>query len=106
MPVRAVALPVGNGRRWVVRLGIRTFPWLLAAVGLGGILLIVTWIVIREQPASRRERMKLPALLLPVLFVLGFVGGWYLIPADVAWLLVEFTDRRGRDGVPRLSVNS
>ena len=43
--------------------------------------------------------MRLPAFLLPVLFLLGFLGGWYLIPADVAWLLVEFADRRGRDGL-------
>ena len=39
--------------------------------------------------------MKLPAVPLPVLFVFGFVGGWYLIPADVAWVLAEFADRRG-----------
>jgi hypothetical protein len=66
------------------------------------ILLIVPWIVTREQPAARRERMKLPAFLLPVLFVLGFVGGWYLIPADVAWLMIEFADRHGKNGlVPR-----
>ena len=99
-----------------MRPGIRTIPWLLAAAGLGipllaggfagwpyvvlwVILLSVPWIVTREQSASRRERMKLPAFLLPVLFLLGFLGGWYLIPADVAWLLVEFADRRGRDGL-------
>ena len=101
-----------------MRLGIRTVPWLIAVAGLGvpllaggfagwpyvvlwGILLSVPWIVTREQPAGRRERMILPAFLLPILFLLGFVGGWYLIPADVAWLLVEFADRRGTDGVPR-----
>ena len=106
----------------MVRLGIRTVPWLIAVAGLGvpllgggfagwpyvvlwGILLAVPWIVTREQSASRRERMKLPAFLLPVLFVLGFVGGWYLIPADVAWLLVEFADRRGTDGVPRTAAS-
>ena len=108
----------GSRGRLVVdmRLGIRTVPWLIAAASLGipllaggfagwpyvvlwGMLLIVPWIVTREQPASRRERVKLPAFLLPVLFLLGFVGGWYLIPADVAWLLVEFADRRGTDGV-------
>jgi hypothetical protein len=105
-----------------VRLGIRTVPWLIAAAGLGMpllaggfagwpyvvlwvILLIVPWIVTREQPASRRERMKLPAFLLPVLFVFSFpLGGWYLIPADVAWLLIEFGDKRGRDGVPRMAA--
>jgi hypothetical protein len=28
--------------------------------------------------------------LLPVLLVLGVVGSWYLIPADIAWLLIEY----------------
>jgi hypothetical protein len=106
-----------------VRFGIRTVPWLVAVAGLGipwlasgfagwpnvllwGILLSVPWIVTRQQPASRRERMKLPAFLLPVLFVFGLpFGGWYLIPADVAWLLVEFADRRGTDGVPRTAAS-
>ena len=105
-----------------MRLGIRTIPWLIAVAGLGGpwvaggfpgwpyvflwgILLSVPWIVTREQSASRRERMKLPAFLLPVLFLFGFVGGVYLIPADVAWLLVEFADKRGTDGVPRMAAS-
>jgi len=105
-----------------VRPSIRTVPWLLAAAGLGvpllaggfagwpyvvlwGILLIVPWIVTRDQPESRRERIKLPALLLPVLFVLGFVGGWYLIPADAAWLLIEFADTRGTNGVLRMAAS-
>ena len=100
-----------------MRLGIRTVPWLIAVAGLGiplraggfagwpyvvlwGILLSVPWIVTREQSASRRERMKLPAFLLPILFLLGFLGGVYLIPADVAWLLIEFADRPSRDGLP------
>jgi hypothetical protein len=111
----------GHPERWVVRLGIRTIPWLLAAASLGipllaggfagwpyvlmwGMLLIVPWIVTRVQPASRRERVKLPAFLLPVLFLLGFVGGWYLIPADVAWLLIEFGDKRGRGRARRTAV--
>jgi hypothetical protein len=106
----------------VVHLGIRTVPWLLAVAGLGipllaggfagspyvvlwAILLIVPWIVTREQPTDRRERTKLPAFLLPVLFLLGFVGGWYLIPADVAWLLIELADRRGENGVPHIAVS-
>jgi hypothetical protein len=97
----------GRCGRWFVRLGIRTVPWLLAVAGLGipllaggfagwpyvlvwGILLIVPWIVTRDRPANRRERMVLPVFLLPLLLVLGLVGGWYLIPADVAWLLIEF----------------
>ncbi len=95
-----------------MRLGIRSIPWILAVVGLGlpllaggfagwpyvalwTILLIVPWIVTRDQPTSRRDRMVLPAFLLPALLVLGFpFGGWYLVPADLAWLLIEFGDRR------------
>ncbi|MDR3544493.1 MAG: hypothetical protein P4L30_01830, partial [Candidatus Limnocylindrales bacterium] len=105
-----------------VRLGIRTIPWLIAAAALGvpllagglagwpyvlvwGILLVMLWIVTRDRPASRHERMVLPAFLLPVLFLLGFVGGWYLIPADIAWMVVEFADRRGTDGVPRIAAS-
>ena len=105
-----------------MRLGIRTVPWLVAVVGLGipllaggfagwpyvvmwAILLSVPWIVTRDQPADRRERMVLPAFLLPVLFLLGFLGGWYLIPADIAWLVIEFADRRGRDGAPHLAAS-
>jgi hypothetical protein len=106
----------------MVRLGIRTVPWLIAVAGLGvpllaggfagwpyvvlwGILLAMPWIVTREQLATRRERIKLPAVLLPVLFLLGFVGGWYLIPADVAWLLIEYADGRGTDGMPRRAAS-
>ena len=105
-----------------MRLGIRTIPWCLAAAGLGipmlaggfagwpyvlmwAILLIVPWIVTRDQPESRRERIVLPVFLLPLLLLLGFLGGWYLIPADVAWLLIEFADRRGTDGVPHRAAS-
>jgi hypothetical protein len=105
-----------------MRLGSRTVPWLVAAVGLGipllaggftgwpyvlvwVILLFVPWIVTREQPASRRERLVVPMFLLPLLLVLGFIGGWYLIPADVAWLLIEYADGRGRTGVPRTAAS-
>jgi hypothetical protein len=112
-PINGISVG-GHSERWVVRLGIRTIPWCLAAAGLGipmlaggiagwpyvvmwAILLIVPWIVTRDQPESRRERLVLPTFLLPVLLVLGFIGGWYLIPADVAWFLIEFGDRRGKD---------
>ena len=105
-----------------MRLGIRSVPWLIAAAGLGipllaggfagwpyvlvwSILLIGPWIVTRDRPADRRERIILPLFLLPVLFVLGFVGGWYLIPADAAWLLIEFGDGRGGNGVPRMAAS-
>ncbi len=101
-----------------MRPGIRSVPWILAVAGLGlpmlagnfvgwpyvvlwGVLLIVPWIVTREHhPAGRRERMRLPAFLLPVLLLLGFIGGWYLIPADLAWLLIEFSDGRRDTTLP------
>jgi hypothetical protein len=81
--------------------GFAGWPYVLLWV----ILLLVPLIVTREQPASRRERMKLPAFLLPVLFLLGFVGGWYLVPADIALLLIEFADRHGTDGVPHIAAS-
>ena len=28
---------------------------------------------------------------LPILVLLAFEGGWWLIPADVAWLAIELT---------------
>lgn len=100
-----------------MRLGIRSVPWILAVVGLGlpllasgfagwpyvvlwSILFIVPWIVTRDRPTNRRDRMVLAAFLLPALFVLGFLGGWYLIPADLAWLLIEFGDRRRDTTLP------
>jgi hypothetical protein len=49
--------------------------------------------------------MRVNVRVVPWLLVLGFVGGWYLIPADVAWLLIEFTDTRGRKGVPRTAAS-
>jgi hypothetical protein len=30
--------------------------------------------------------------LLPVLFQAAWVGGWYLIPADLAWLAIEIAE--------------
>jgi hypothetical protein len=106
-----------------MRLGIRSAPWILAVVGLGlpllaggfsgwpyvvlwSMLLIVPWIVTRDQPANRRARMVLPAFLLPALFVLGILGGWYLIPADLTWLLIEFGDRRRDTTSPAPNVVS
>jgi len=40
------------------------------------------------------QRMAAALILLPVLLVpLAFWGGWWLIPADLAWLLLEALDR-------------
>jgi hypothetical protein len=87
-----------------MRLAIRTVPWVLAIGGLGIPLLaggfagwpyVVGWAVVfvvfalalRNSPTI--HEVSRPAFLLPVLFVLGIVGGWYLIPADLAWLVIE-----------------
>ena len=91
-----------------MRLATRSVPWLLAVAGLGIPLLagglagwpyVVGWAVVlvafaiaRRSSPTIREIAR-PALVLPVLLVLGIVGGWYLIPADLAWLVIEMRDR-------------
>jgi hypothetical protein len=92
-----------------MRLAISTIPWMLAVVGLAVPLVVggfagwpyaVGWAIAVGAFALARHRSDMvrefgrPALLLPVLFVLGLVGGWYLIPADIAWWLIETRDRR------------
>ena len=49
--------------------------------------------VFGRLPRSRRERIGLAVATLPVLVLLAFEGGWWLIPAAVAWLVVELVDR-------------
>ena len=87
-------------------------PWLLAAVGLtiplvggrfAGWPLVVGWLAVlacawlvsrRLRLRPRGERIALPLALLPVLFLLAWEGGWWLMPADLAWLVIELIDRR------------
>lgn len=91
-----------------MRLSIRTIPWLLAVAGLGiplaaggfaGWPYVIGWTIALMVFAVARQRSPAvgyvvrPALLLPALIVLGFVGGWYLIPADLAWFVIELRDR-------------
>jgi MFS family permease len=89
----------------------RWLPWLLALVGLaipmigsgfigwpvvaGWLVALATvWFVARQSQARHRaERITLAVILLPVLFLLGWEGGWWLIPADVSWLVIEAADR-------------
>ncbi len=102
-----------------MRVRVRVVPWLLALVGLAIpmigsgfigwpfvavwlVVLALAWIFSRRDPGTREQRMTLAVLLLPVLFLLGWEGGWWLIPADLAWLVIEFADR-GRAGEPRSS---
>jgi hypothetical protein len=90
---------------------VRMIPWLLALAGLG-ILLVVTgfkvWLLVliwflalallwgwsRGVKTTRRSRIVGALVLLPILFLLAFEGGWWLIPADLAWLAIELADRR------------
>ena len=65
--------------------------WVVVAIWRPGLLFV--WVVGRRLKltagAANDQRDRGPA----VLFLLVWEGGWFLIPADVAWLLVEFTNR-------------
>jgi hypothetical protein len=94
-----------------MRSSVRFMPWLLALTGLaillvaGGFVvwpLIALWLAILALVWSlgraglardRTLRVTLAVALLPVLFLLAFEGGWWLIPADFAWLVIELADR-------------
>lgn len=96
-----------------MRLSVRAVPWLLALAGLAIplvgsgfvvwlftvawlVALAVAWTVARAaRPLPRDGQIVIAVALLPVLFVLAWEGGWWLIPADLAWLLIELADRRG-----------
>lgn len=94
-------------RRTVSRL--RLIPWVLAVAGLaiplvhepslwpfivGWVVAIaIAWLIGRAIPSTRQHRMAAALILLPVLFMLGWWGGWWLIPADIGWLVVEALDR-------------
>ena len=87
-------------------------PWLVAVVGLGTLLVVssfkvgvlvavwlaalaVVWVWGHGVRTTRTWRIAASLVLLPILFLLAFEGGWWLIPADLAWLAVELTDRPG-----------
>jgi hypothetical protein len=101
---------------------VRWLPWLLALVGLAMpmigsgfvgwpfvvawlVALAIAWVVTHQSQARHRgERITLALGLLPILFLLGWEGGWWLIPADLAWLVIEVADRgrvRTSHGTPR-----
>ena len=82
-------------------------PWLLALAGIAIplvgsgfavwpvslawlLLLGVAWTLGRAALSGhRRARIVVAIALLPALFLLAFEGGWWLIPADLAWIAVE-----------------
>lgn len=90
-----------------MRSSLRELPWLVALVGLGVPLvgsdfivwpLTAVWLLIlglirvvgrSRLPPDRMFRRALAVGLLPVLFLLGWEGGWWLIPADLAYLVIE-----------------
>lgn len=100
---------------------LRALPWVLAVGGVlvplvgdgfstgplaaGWLLLLGALWVFGRLPPSRGERIAVAVATLPVLFLLAFEGGWWLIPAVVAWLLIELADRNqdgiGSAGLPR-----
>jgi hypothetical protein len=90
-----------------MRLNVRAVPWILALIGLAIplvgsrfsswpfiaawlVILALIWVVVRPAvPMERRVRIWLAVAAFPVLFLAAYEGGWWLIPADVAWLAIE-----------------
>lgn len=90
---------------------IRTIPWLLALVALALLLgvsrftvwplvlawlvvLVVIWVMSRSVTTTRSQRIVIAVGLVPILFLLAFEGGWYLIPAVLTWLAIQLSDGR------------
>ncbi len=89
---------------------LRIVPWILAVLGLAiplsqspylwpfvlgwAVAIGIAWLAGRVSGITRMHRMAAALILLPVLLVpLAWWGGWWLIPADLAWLLLEALDR-------------
>jgi hypothetical protein len=93
-------------------MSVRFVPWILALAGLAIPLvasgfvvgpLIAVWLAVLALTWSigraglvpgRANHVAVAIGLLPLLFLLAFEGGLFLIPADVAWLMIELADRR------------
>ncbi len=92
---------------------IRIVPWLIAVDGLAIPLiasgftvwpstlvwlavLALVWLVGPSMVPTRTLRIVAGLVLLPMLFLLAFEGGWWLIPADLAWLAIEIAGRGHR----------
>jgi hypothetical protein len=103
-------MAVGRPGTW---LNVRTVPWLLALAGLAIplvgsgfmvwpfvavwlVTLALLWIFGRPALPKRRPlRIALAVGTLPLLFVAAWEGGWWLIPANVAWLAIEVATPAG-----------
>ena len=85
-------------------------PWLLALAGLATpllgselhlwapvtfwlIMLATVWLLGHTLPIPRESRLLLAVALLPLLFQAGFLGGWWLLPANLTWLAIEWRAR-------------
>jgi hypothetical protein len=94
----------------------RLVPWLFALVGLAIplvgsrfalwlpicgwlVALLVVWLVGGQFATTRQQRIVVAVILLPVLVLAAFEGGWWLIPADLAWLVLEIADRSPHETV-------
>lgn len=96
--------PVVNGNRPTL---ISAVPWLVALIGLAvplvggggaGWIYVVGWLVVLVgiavlkpmRLANRRDRISSAAITACVLVLPGLiVGGLYLVPAALAWLVIE-----------------
>ena len=94
-----------------MRVSVRAVPWILALLGLAFPLvtigfpvwpLVAVWLILVGVlwfigrfvlPRDRLLRVGLGVAVLPVLFLTFWEGGWWLIPADLAWLVIEWRDR-------------
>ena len=100
-----------------MRVSVRTLPWLVALAGLAIplvgtgfavwipiaawlVVLALGWVLSRRRETTRDQRIGVALVLLPILFLLAFEGGWWLIPADLTWLAIELVSRGRVKGEP------
>lgn len=74
--------------------------WPLVLVWL--VALTVAWLFGRCLLPARSHRIAAAILFLPLLVLLGWESGWWLIPADLAWLVIELAS----PGIPTKSTIS
>ena len=87
-----------------------SLPWVFALVGLAVpmvgsgfigwpfvvgwlVLLLLVWWVRPVGSASRAARLGAGVLLIGLLALLGTLGGFYLVPAVIAWIVLVASDR-------------
>jgi hypothetical protein len=70
----------------------RFVVWMPSVLWL--VVLGVAWLLARVPvPRNRGARIAVAIALLPILYLAAWEGGWYLIPAALAWLAIEVADR-------------